>query len=407
MRRVAITGIGLMTPIGSALDEVGRALESGRHGIVSVPAWSRVKELNSLVAGVVSTPLPHFPRKRIRTMGRVSMLALAATDHAIRDAGLDETRLQDERTGLYYGSTHGSTAATEEFCRQLLLEDSLLGVPGSSYLKFMSHTCAANLAQAYGIKGRVVPIISACTSATQSIGAAYEAIKYGLLDTALAGGAEESHFVHAAVFDLVYAASQKYNATPERTPRPFDVDRDGLVVAEGAGTLVLEEWENASRRGAHIHAELVGYGTSCDGTHVTSPAPEGMARAMQLALKDATLDARAIGYINGHATGTVIGDIAESQAVNQVFGDQTPLSSTKGHTGHTLGACGAIEAAICCWSLARGLAPPTRNLDRLDPRCAELDYVVGEPRRVRSDHVMSNNFAFGGINASLILRRSG
>jgi 3-oxoacyl-[acyl-carrier-protein] synthase II len=406
MRRVAISGIGLVTPIGNGLADVGGALERGEHGIVRMTEWQHVTELGSLVAGVVSAELPDFPRKRIRTMGRVAMLALAATDQAIADAGLDEETLTSERTGLTYGSTHGSTSATEQFCRQLLLRDSLLGVPGSSYLKFMSHTCAANLAQTYGIRGRVVPIISACTSATQSIGAAYEAIKFGLQDVMIAGGAEENHFVHAAVFDLVYAASQKYNDAPELTPRPFDIDRDGLVVSEGAGTLVLEDWDRAHERGAHIYAELTGYGASCDGTHVTSPSPEGMARAMQLALKDAALEASAIDYVNGHATGTVIGDIAESQAVSSVFGDGTPLSSTKGHTGHTLGACGAIEAAVCCWSLASDLLPPTRNLARVDPRCAKLDYVMGEPRRLHSRRVMSNNFAFGGINASLVLERA-
>lgn len=407
MRRVAITGIGVVTPIGNGLADVGSALERGAHGIVSMPEWSRVAELGSRLAGVVSAALPDFPRKRVRTMGRVGVLALAASDQAIADAGLDDGTLRDERTGLMYGSTHGSTSATEEFCRQLLLRDSLLGVPGSSYLKFMSHTCAANLAQVYGIRGRVVPIISACTSATQSIGAAYEAIKHGLQDVVIAGGAEENHFVHAAVFDLVYAASHRYNDAPERAPRPFDVERDGLVVAEGAGTLVLEDWERAERRGARIHAEVVGYGASCDGTHVTSPSPDGMARAMQLALSDAALSPRAIGYVNGHATGTVIGDIAESLAVKQVFGRDTPVSSSKGHMGHTLGACGAIEAAICCWSLERELVPPTRNLTRVDPRCAELDYVMAEPRRLSTDHVMSNNFAFGGINASLVLRRAG
>lgn len=405
MKRIAITGIGLVSPIGNSLAAAARALESGRHGIVRMPEWERVKELASRVAGVITEPLPEFSRKRVRTMGRVAKLALAASDQAIADAGLDEATLVHERTGLTYGSTHGSTSATEEFCRTLLLNDSLLGVPGSAYLKFMSHTCAANLAQVYGVRGRVVPIISACTSATQSIGAGYEAIKFGQQDVMLCGGAEENHFVHAAVFDLVYAASQGFNETPERTPRPFDADRDGLVVAEGAGTLVLEEWEHAERRGARIHAELVGYGASCDGTHVTSPSPDGMARAMELSLADAGLRPSDIDYINGHATGTVIGDIAESHAVSRVFGAGTPLSSTKGHTGHTLGACGAIEAAFCVWMLAEGVVFPTRNLEKVDERCAPLDYVSGEPRALRSRYIMSNNFAFGGINASLVLRK--
>jgi 3-oxoacyl-[acyl-carrier-protein] synthase II len=405
MRRVAITGMGLLSPIGNSLAAAARSLELGKHGIVRMPEWERVQELNSRVAGVIAGPLPELPRKRVRTMGRVAQLALLATDQAIADAGLDQATLTDERTGLMYGSTHGSTSATEEFCRKLLLNDSLLGVPGSAYLKFMSHTCAANLAEAYGIRGRVVPIVSACASATQSIGAAYEAIKFGQQDVMLCGGAEENHFVHAAVFDLVYAASQGFNDAPELTPKPFDVARDGLVVAEGAGTLVLEDWERAERRGARIHAELVGYGACCDGTHVTSPSPDGMARAMVLALKDAELGPEAIGYINGHATGTVVGDIAESHAVAKVFANRTPLSSTKGNTGHTLGACGAIEAAFCVWMLNNRVMLPTRNLVRVDERCAKLDYVMREPRELRAEHVMSNNFAFGGINASLVLRR--
>ncbi len=404
-RRVAVTGAGLISPIGDTVDAAVDALAEGRHGIVQMPDWDRIEELSPRLAGKVPDPLPKFSRTRVRTMGRVGQLALIATDQAIADAGLEEAELQDEATGLMYGSTHGSTSVTEEFCRKLLLKNSLVGIPGSSYLKFMSHTCAANLAQVYGIRGRVVPVVSACTSASQSIGTGYEAIKFGRQELMICGGAEELHVVHAAVFDLVYAASCKYNDTPDESPRPFDRDRDGLVVAEGAGTLVLEAWERATKRGATIHAELIGYGSCCDGTHVTSPSPEGMSRAMQLALQDAGVSATDIDYINGHATGTDVGDVAESIAIAKVFPTATPISSTKGHTGHTLGACGAIEAAFCIWLFKRGMLPPTRNLRHLDERCEKLAYVVGEPREARPRLIMSNNFAFGGINTSLIFKR--
>lgn len=404
-RRVAVTGLGLVTPIGSSLEACGKALNALEHGIVTMPEWDKVTQLSPRLAGVVKDPIPRFPRRRIRTMGRVGQLALTATDQAIADAGLGAEDLGSMRTGLTYGSTHGSTTVTEEFCRKLLIGDSLVGIPGSAYLKFMSHTCAANLAQDYGIRGRVVPIVSACTSASQSIGAGYEAIQQGKQDVMLCGGAEEMHMVHAAVFDLVYAASRNYNAQPEQSPRPFDRDRDGLVVAEGAGTLILEDFERATLRGARIHAEVVGYGTCCDGTHVTSPSPGGMSHAMNLALADARLNAEQIDYINGHATGTDVGDVAESQAVASVFKDRTPISSTKGHTGHTLGACGAIEAAFCLWMLKEKVVPPTRNLCVVDERCAPLNYVVGEPQALNAQYIMSNNFAFGGINTSLIFRR--
>lgn len=404
-RRVAVTGVGLVCPIGAEPARAFEALAAGHHGITVMDDWAHIDELSPNLAGAVSQPLPKFARKRSRTMGRVGLLALMATDQAVADAGLSDEELRDDKTGLTYGSTHGSTSVTEEFCRKLLVNNSLRGIAGSAYLKFMSHTCAANLAQILGIRGKVVPVVSACTSASQSIGAGYEAIKFGQQDLMLCGGAEELHPVHAAVFDLVYAASSRYNGRPDESPRPFDRDRDGLVVAEGAGTLVLEDLERARRRGANIHAELLGYGCSCDGTHLTAPSPDGMARAMQLALEDAGLSPDAVDYINGHATATDVGDIAESQAVHGVFGSKVPLSSTKGHTGHTLGACGAIEAGFCLWTFKQNLLPPTRNLKVLDERCANLNYIIGDPREAAVQVIMSNNFAFGGINTSLIFKR--
>ncbi len=308
------------------------------------------------------------------------------------------------KLGLAYGSTHGSSSALESFCRTLFKENDLKGIGGSAYLKFMSHTCVANLAQYYGIKGRVISTCAACVSASQAIGAGYELVKHGIQDVMICGGAEEMHYTHVGVFDLLYATSTHYNDRPDRSPRPFDAEHDGLVVGEGAGTLVLETWERASNRGAKIYGEIAGYGTNCDGTHVTSPSAEGMAAAMRLALDDAKMPRGDIQYVNAHATATPLGDIAESQATMQVLGDEVAISSTKGHTGHTLGACGAIESAFCMMMIRDGFLPPTRNLETVDPRCAPLNYLRGEVRRAKLDTVMNNNFAFGGINTSLIIR---
>ncbi|HWB75159.1 MAG TPA: beta-ketoacyl synthase N-terminal-like domain-containing protein, partial [Nannocystaceae bacterium] len=215
---------------------------------------------------------------------------------------------------------------------------------------------------------------------------------------------EELHELHAAVFDVMYATSTKYNDQPDKSPRPYDAARDGMVVGEGAGTLVLEELDHAVRRGARIHCELVGFGTNCDGMHATSPSVEGMAGAMQRALDDAGISARDVDYVNGHGTATELGDIAETHATLQVLGNGVPLSSTKSYTGHTLGACGAIESVFAIRSLTDGFAPPTRNLDEIDPRCAAIDYVR-ELRELQLDCVMNNNFAFGGINTSLLFAK--
>jgi 3-oxoacyl-[acyl-carrier-protein] synthase II len=279
----------------------------------------------------------------------------------------------------------------------------MAGLAGSAYLKFMSHTTAANLAQVYGIRGRVLPTVAACSSASLAIGLGFENIRDGLQDIMVCGGAEEMHFVHAGVFDIVYAASAGFNDRPDLSPRPYDKKRDGLVVAEGAGTVVLEEFEHAKNRGAPILGEVLGFGMSCDGTHVTSPSSEGMAEAMRLSLESAGLEPAAIDYINAHGTGTEAGDIAESHATLAVLGETTPISSTKSYTGHTLGACGAIEVAFCLAMMQDGYLAHNRNLDEVDPRCAPLDFVRNEHRGVQAHRVLTNNFAFGGINTSLVL----
>jgi 3-oxoacyl-[acyl-carrier-protein] synthase II len=336
-------------------------------------------------------------------MGRVSLLATSATELAIQDAGLDAAQIQSDRTGIAYGSTSGSPPALEHFSGQLSVHHTLDGVTGAGYLQTMSHTCVINLAQFFEVQGRIIPACSACTSGSQGIGFAYEAIKYGRQDVMLAGGAEELHLSMAAVFDILFAAS-KWNDRPEQTPRPFDVRRDGLVVGEGAATLVLESLEHAKKRGATILAEVAGYATNCEGSHVVTPAREGMSAVMRQSLEDARLSPDQIDYVNAHATATEVGDIAESQATAERFNRRVPISSLKSYMGHTLGACGAIEAWICVHLLNEGWLPPTINLEEVDPRCAPLDYLT-DVRETPLELIMSNNFAFGGINTSLIFKK--
>ncbi len=268
----------------------------------------------------------------------------------------------------------------------------------------MSHTSPVNIGIFFGLKGRIHTTSSACASGSQGIGYAYEAIKYGMQDAMVAGGAEELCPTMAAVFDSLYATSTK-NGEPQTTPRRFDKDRDGLVIGEGATTLILEELEHARARGAKIYAEVVGYGTNSDGSHVTQPAAETMELAMRTAIDDAGLAPEAIDFVNGHGTATDRGDIAETQATSAVFGDKMPIHSLKSYFGHTLGACGSMEAWLGIEMMREGRFVPTANLDNIDPECGDLDYIVDQPRSLDAEYLMSNNFAFGGINTSLIFRR--
>ena len=404
MRRVVVTGIGIVSPLGCDLNEAARRLRANDHGIAPVPEWGEIGHLSPRVAAPVAVPEAlEIPHKAARTMGRVARLATVATTLAMRDAGLGADEIADGTVGVAYGSTHGSSQANEDWIRKLAQQNSFLGLSSTTYLKFMSHTTAANLATHFGIRGRVICTSAACVSATQAIGHGFETIGSGFADVMVCGGAEELHFSHAAVFDMLHAASKAFNATPELTPRPFDQRRDGLVIGEGAGTLVLEEYERAKRLGKRIYAEIVGFGTNCDGTHVTNPSSDGMRGAMELALRSAHASPEAIDYVNAHATGTIIGDIAESQATYAVFGDRAPVSSLKGHLGHTLGACGAIEVALSIAMLRDGWIAATRNLETVDERCAPLDYVMGEARTANLRRVMCNKFAFGGINTSVVI----
>jgi 3-oxoacyl-[acyl-carrier-protein] synthase II len=286
----------------------------------------------------------------------------------------------------------------------MLLHGTSEGLSANSYVRMMPHTAAANIGIFFGLKGRIIPTSSACTSASQAIGFAYETIRAGKQDIMIAGGADELCPSEAIAFDMLYVSSRR-NDAPGATPRPYDKDRDGLVTGEGSGVLILEELEHARTRGAHILAEVTGFATNSDGVHVTKPEEATMRLVMEMALRDAQLPPSAIGYVNGHGTATEHGDIAEARATSTVFGPRMPISSQKSYLGHTLGACGALEAWFSIQFMRSGWFAPTLNLENLDPRCGELDYIVGEGRALDVAHVMSNNFAFGGVNTSLIFSR--
>jgi len=405
-RRVVVTATAQLSPLGQDWKQARDALLAGRSGVRTMPEWDDVAGLKTrLGAPVPDFDVPaHFPRKRTRSMGRVSLLMARAAELALTDAGLaDSPALAGGRVGVSCGSSSGSPPAMGVYARQLFAGRTTSGIGANDYLKFMSHTTAANLASFFGIRGRVIPTSSACTSASQGLGYAYEAIAEGRQDVMLAGGAEELDAIDAVIFDVLYGASTR-NDEPESTPRPFDRDRDGIVVGEGAGCFVLEELERARERGAPILAEILGYGTNCDGGHMTRPDTEGMERVMRLALESAGLAPGDVEYVNAHGTGTEAGDIAESRATHAVFGDRVPVSTLKGHLGHTLGACGALEAAMVLDMMREGWVAPTLHLERLDERCAELDYVTRAPRELAFDTFVTNNFAFGGINTSLVFR---
>jgi len=405
MRRVVITGVGLNSPLGNSYDKLYESLRDSKCGISYVKEWDEIANLNTKVAGVVKDlDFKAIPRKFRRSMGRVAQLSAISTSQAIADAGLTQEQLSSKRCGLAFGSTMGGNETMFEYVPEVKQNMSFRGQNSMAFLKMMSHTVAANLAQMFEIKGRNIPTCSACTSSSQAIGAGYESVKYGMSDIMICGGSEEHHYLSAGVFDVMGAATSKYNDTPEQSSRPFDKSRDGLVVSEGSGALVLEELEHALARGAKIYGEVIGYATSCDGSHITTPSKEGMEHVMRSSLEDANIEPNVVEYINAHATATARGDIAESHATHAVFGSQTPVSSTKGHMGHLLGGCGAVESIICLITLNKSFLPRTLNFKNLDEECASIN-VLGENIEKESDIVMSNNFAFGGINTSLIFKK--
>lgn len=387
-------------------DEIFSSLHSLKNRIVRMSDWDRFSQMNTRLAGPITYPLPEYPRKKARGMGRVAHLAVASAEKALVSAGIDlnDPLLKSGRVGVAYGSSSGSFDALIDFV-SMLQNDQAECITATSYIRSMPQTCAVNIGVSLRLTGRLITTNTACTAGSLSIGYAFEAIQNGAQDMMLAGGAEELNPTESAVFDTLFATSVR-NETPELTPASYDRDRDGLVIGEGAGTIVLEELEHAKARGAKIYAELVGFGTNTDGDHITQPKKETMQIALEMAMKNAGISSEQIGYVSGHGTATKRGDVAETLATYRALGNRTvPISSLKSYIGHTLGACGAIEAWLSILMMDRKWFSPNLNLKNIDPECAPLDYITGSGREMDIEYLMSNNFAFGGINTSLIFRK--
>jgi len=405
-RRVVITGMSGVTALGHTWSEIQENMRQSKTGTRHMPEWADIQGMNTQLGAPIQTLSleGRWPRKKMRTMGPIATYAVYTAEQALADAGLSEhPALQSGRTGVAYGSSFGSTQPMTEFA-DLVFHRSLKKLTATSYIRMMSHTTAVNIGLFWGINGRIIPTSTACTSGSLAIGYGAETIRYGMQDVIIVGGAEEICPSMAAIFDTLYATST-CNQSPETAPRPFDTDRDGLVIGEGATTLILEEYEHALTRGAPIYAEVVGFGTNTDGNHVTQPTAETMEVAMRLALQDANLSPDHIGFISGHGTATEFGDISETIATGAIFKEHTPIHSLKSYFGHTLGACGALEAWLGIEMMRCGWFAPTANLKNVDKRCATLDYIMHEGRALEIDYFMSNNFAFGGINTSVIFKR--
>ena len=406
-RRVVVTGGGIISALGNDWPTVLKNLKAKKNFVKYMHEWDEKYPLmNTRLCCPVDFEIDKekYSRKAIRGMGRVAQMALVATDAALEDAGmLGNEEITQGMTGIAYGSSIGSVDPLMEMYSMLVTNDTSK-VGSTTYIKAMPQTCACNLEVYYHLTGRIITTNTACTSGSQSIGYAYEAIKYGKQDMMIAGGAEEFCTMDTATFDTLFSTSTK-NDTPELTPSAYDKNRDGLVLGEGAGTLFLEEYEHAKKRGAKIYAEIVGFGTTTDGTHITSPNRPTIALALQLALDDAGLSPDQIGYINTHGTGTTAGDVTETGATYDVFKRAIPVSTVKNYIGHTLGACGAIESWLTIQMMNEGWFLPNLNLKEIDPECAPLDYIMGDGRKIDCEYVMNNNFAFGGINTSLIFKK--
>lgn len=404
MRRVVVTGMGGLTSLGGDWAEIEAKMRAGVTGIHHIDAWDALEDLGVKVGGPVDW-FQHekaYPRQQMRSMGRVSVLAVNAAGRALEQAGLtDDPVLRSGRAGVACGSSFGSTAPIKDFVQ--FMETGKAGaLNATSYIRMMSHTAAVNISVFYGLKGRVYTTSSACVSGSQGIGYAYETILAGQQDIMLAGGSEEFCPSMAMVFDRLYATTKTDDPSASR---PFDASRDGMVTGEGAAVLVLEELEHALARGARPLAEVVGFATNADGAHISHPEMETQTFVMREAMNGAGITAAQLGFISGHGTATVAGDTTESQATQAAYGERVPFHTLKGHFGHTMGACGTIEAWLGIEMMNTGWAAPIANFKSADPRCAPLDYIGEGGRAIDAEYFASNNFAFGGINTSLVFKR--
>ena len=404
-RRVVITGIGAVSPFGGGANTLFDQLCQGKSAIVAVPELQGIDGVDAGVAGLVQgIDFSVIPRKIRRSMSKMSMYAYLATLEALEQAGLAEATLQNGRAGVVIGSTLGSPETFEEFFRYYIATQSVEQIKAMAFFRIMGHSVAANIAQSLGITGRVLAPAAACSSGTQSIGLGYEAIAHGAQDIMICGGADEYHPLTSATFDKMLAASVGFNDSPHSAPRPFDARRDGVVCAEGAGIVVLEALESATARKATILAEIAGFASCSDPSSIASPDPMPVYSAMKMALDNACLGPQDIAYVNAHATGTVQGDMAEARAIAMLFSNAVPVSSLKGHLGHTMAASGAIETVASILMMRHNMVIPTLNLETPAEECKEIQHVYCLTQK-EIPAVLKNNFALGGINCSLVLRK--
>ena len=406
MRRVVVTGIGIVSCIGNNQDEVADSLKVGRSGI-TLDETQRDMGFRSCISGRPTlNPKDHVHKRSYRFMGEAAGWSCVALQQAIEDAGLEEDTISNPRTGIIAGS--GGPSALEVVRAADVLREK--GAPKRigpfAVPKAMSSTISATLATHFKVKGVNYSITSACTTSLHCIAASAEQIQWGKQDVMFAGGGEELEWPLTSLFDAMGAMSSKYNDAPATASRAFDVNRDGFVIAGGAGMLVLEEYEHAKKRGAKIYAEITGYGATSDGYDMVAPNGEGAERAMQLALKEAAGNGvDTIDYINPHATSTPVGDVAETGAIYRVFGDNGPMiSATKSMTGHSLGGAGAQEFIYSLIMMDRGFVAPSINVFDLDPELPPVN-IVTETREAELKHMMSNSFGFGGTNGSVIFSK--
>ncbi|MBF0100252.1 MAG: 3-oxoacyl-ACP synthase [Desulfobacterales bacterium] len=407
-RRVVITSCAAITPIGRTKDEIIHHLINGVSGVKPLRDDGLLTQhMHSRVFGTVDYPIEYdFKRQFKKTMGPVSYYACQVAKEVLENSGLTQDFISSGKLGVAFGSTHGSPTSQREIYRCFFSESNakLSSIGAVDYLKSMVHTTAANITKMFSIKGRVISSSTACTTSSQSIGFGYEMVKYGLQDAMLCGGADEYDTTTVAVFDNLLACSTRYNQTPHLTPRPFDVQRDGLVVGEGAGAILLEDYTMAKKRGATILAEIIGFSCNNNGGDLILPSLDGISETMRLGLENAKISPDAVDCISAHATSTKIGDVIEAQAIDRVYGNHPVVVGLKSYTGHTMGSCGAIETIIQLYMMEKGFIPKTLNLDKIDERCAMIQHATQVMEKdIRISSVQ--NFAFGGVNTCLIFKK--
>ena len=407
-RRVVITAASAITPIGHSRGEIIAGLENSVSGVKRLREDAALAEfIHSQVFGTVDYDIDFdFKRKYRKTMGPVAYYACQVAKEVIEQAGLKSEFITSGRLGVAFGSIHGSPTVQRGIYRTFFSGTSrdFAAIGAVDYLKSMVHTTAVNITKMFGITGRVISSSTACTTSSQSIGFGYESIKYGMQDAMLCGGADEYDTATVAVFDNLLACSTNFNDTPHLTPRPFDVRRDGLVVGEGAGAIMLEEYEFARKRGADILGEVIGFACNNNGGDMILPNARGVSEAIRIGIDNAGISPDEVDFISAHATATKMGDVVEAQAIDKIYGDTPYVSGLKSYMGHTMAACGAIETVLTLYMIQDGFIAPTINLDEIDERCAMIRHVTGLlEKEIRIATIQ--NFAFGGVNTTLFIKK--